>query len=178
MYFLRFAVAAIALLSFSCGGSKEPAGSGVVEDIVKAAPDRARLLLENEQLVVTLFTLAPQAELPMHEGRDRVVYSLSDYRLQFHPQGGDPTVRVFRKGDAHWHSSGMHAVKNIGPIPAEYLVVARKSSNPTPGVTSNLADLTPKSARIVFENQDAKVLEVSLQSGERQPVHNAAGRLV
>ncbi|MCC6859624.1 MAG: hypothetical protein IT158_13730 [Bryobacterales bacterium] len=177
MHFLRFAAAALALVCFSCGDS-EPVSSGPVSDIVKAAPDRAKLLLENEQLLVMQFTLASQAELPMHEGRDRVVYSLSDYKLQFIPQDGTPVVRDFRKGDAHWHSSGMHSVKNIGPIPAEFLVVARKAPNPTPGVTSNLAELAPASAKVVFENQDAKVLEVSLKPGEKQPVHNGAARLV
>jgi quercetin dioxygenase-like cupin family protein len=169
---------ALVTLAFACGPAEKAAEVTLQEDIMKAAPDRARLLLENEQIAATLVTLPAQSELPMHRGGDRVVYSVTDYKLQFRAQDGEPVVRNFRQGEAHWHPAGAHAIRNVGATKAEYLVVTRKSSNPTVGVTSNLAELKPDQARVVFENQDAKVIEISLKAGEVQPMHKGAGRLI
>lgn len=178
MSFSKALLIALVTLAVACGPAEKPAEVAVQEDIVKTAPDRARLLLENDHLAAALFTLPAQAELPMHRGGDRVVYSLSDYRLQFRPQDGEPVVRMFRQGEAHWHPAGAHAIRNIGATKAEYLVVTRKTANPTAGITSNLAELKPEQARVVFENQDVKVIDVSLKPGETQPMHKGAGRLV
>jgi quercetin dioxygenase-like cupin family protein len=178
MSYLKALVAALAVLAIACGPSTQPVEVTVVDDIVKAAPDRAQLLLENEHVAVTRFALPPQSELPMHKGADRVVYSLTDYKLQFREEQGEPVVRNFRPGEVHWHPSGAHTVRNVGPINAEFLVVTRKSPNPTSGVTSNLAEVAPDSAHVVFENQDCKVIEVSLKPGEKQPMHNGAARVV
>lgn len=176
MFLLRAFIAGLMILTFACGPRE--AEIAVVEDIVVAAPEHARLLLENDHVAVMRFTLPPQAELPMHEGRARVVYSLSDYKLQYRTEIDPPIVRDLRQGEAHWHSAGPHSVRNVGPITAEYVVVARKSPNPTPGVTSNLAALVPDQARVIFENEYAKVIEVTMAPGAKQPMHNAASRVV
>ena len=164
------------LLMLACGPSEEP--EAVVEDIVKAAPGNVELLLERPSISVMRVTLPPQARLPMHRGGDRVVYSLSDYKLRYLTPGAEGRIQDFRTGDIHWHSAGVHAVQNVGPIPARYLVVTRKGVNPTPGVTSNIAELAPDKAQVIFENRDAKVIEIALQPKDKLPMHNAAGRAV
>jgi quercetin dioxygenase-like cupin family protein len=178
MSFAKALLIALVILAVACGPGERPAEVTVQEDIVKTAPDRAKLLLENDQIAATLFTLPAQAELPMHKGGDRVVYSLSDYKLQFRTPDAEPALRDYRKGEAHWHRAGEHAVRNVGASKAEFLVVARKGANPTPGVTSNLAELKPEQARVVFENEDCKVIDITLKPGETQPMHKGAGRLV
>ena len=178
MSFSKAVLIAVVALAISCGPADQPAAVTVQDDIVKAAQDRARLLLENDHLSAVMFTLPPQSELPMHRGGDRVVYSLSDYKLQFRPEAGEPVVRDFRQGEAHWHTAGAHAIRNVGATNAEYLVVTRKGANPTAGVTSNLAELKPEQARVILENQDAKVIDVSLKPGEAQPMHKGAARLI
>ena len=175
MNLLRILPVALLLMFILSCGEEPPA---VVEDIVKAAPDQVELLFENDSISVMRFTLAPQAQLPMHRGVDRAVYSLTSYKLRFMTPSGEPTIRDFNPGDVHWHRAGVHAVTNIGPIPAKYLVVTRKGVNPTPGVTSNIAELAPDKARVVLENQDAKVIEISLQPKDKLPAHNAAGRVI
>ncbi len=99
------------------------------------------MLLDNDSVSVVRFTVPPQGQLPMHRGKDRVVYSLSDYKIQLLRPDGVPSIKTFREGEVHWHGAGTHGIRNIGPITAEYLVVSRKGANPTPGVTSNLAEL-------------------------------------
>ncbi len=171
-----FAAIIPVLLLLACGPSEEP--EAIVEDIVKAAPQNVELLLDKPSISVIRVTLPPQARLPMHRGGDRVVYSLSDYKLRYLTPGTEGKIQDFRAGDIHWHSSGTHTVQNIGPIEARYLVVTRKGVNPTPGVTSNIAELAPDKARVIFENRDSKVIEITLQPKDKLPVHNAAGRAV
>lgn len=173
---LSLVVLGVVLWTAGCGD--EAAAPAFVEDIAKAAPDNVKLLLENDHLKVSKFTVPSQVELPMHRGEDRVVYSITDYRLRLLRPDVPPSDAVHRAGQAHWHPAGTHGVKNIGPIAAEYLVIERKTSNPTPGVTSNLAELVPDKARIVFENEQTKVIEVSLNPGDKLPPHTAASRLV
>ncbi len=36
----------------------------------------------------------------------------------------------------------------------------------------------PDKAKVIFENEQAKVLEVSLEPGDKQPVHAAASRVI
>lgn len=176
MKLLTGVLVALVALTLACGnGDEAPA---MVEDIYQAAPEQAQMLLENEHVAVARFTVAPRAELPMHPGTERVVYSLSDYKVQIKRPGIEPRILDFRKGNVNWYGAGTHGVRNVGPITAEYLVVARKAPNPTPGVTSNLAELAPEMAKVVFENEEGKVLEVSLDAGAKQPVHAAAGRVV
>ena len=46
----RAALIALATLAVACGPAEKPAALTVQDDIVKTAPDRARLLLENDHL--------------------------------------------------------------------------------------------------------------------------------
>lgn len=170
-----FAVSFLLLCLLSCGGEEPEA---IVEDIVKAAPDKVELLLENASVSVMRVTLPSQARLPMHRGRDRVIYSLTSYKLRAMSPGTEPVIRDYKPGDVEWRRSGARAFQNVGPIPARFLVVSRKANNPTPGVTSNVAELAPDKARVVFENEDAKVIEISLQPKDKLPAHKAASHVV
>jgi quercetin dioxygenase-like cupin family protein len=158
-----------------CGGEEPEA---IVEDLVKAAPDKVELLLENASVSVMRVTLPSQARLPMHRGRDRIIYSLTNYKIRAMSPGTEPVIRDYKPGDVEWRRAGARALQNVGPIPARFLVVSRKANNPTPGVTSNIAELAPDKARVVFENEDAKVIEISLQPKDKLPPHKTAGHVV
>ncbi len=173
---LLLPMAVLALLLSGCGA--EEAEVAVVEDIAQAAPGNVDVLLDNDHLTVMKFTVPPQEELPMHQGRARIVYSLNDYRLQYLVPDYPAELRMHRQGEGHWHNSGVHGVKNVGATTAEYLVVTAKGPNPTPGVSSNLVELVPDKARVAFAHQNAQVIEVSLEPGDKLPPHEAAARAV
>jgi hypothetical protein len=77
---VAFAVPFLLIFLLSCGGEKPEA---IVEDIAKAAPDKVELLFENASVSVMRVTLPSQARLPMHRGRDRLIYSLTNYKLRY-----------------------------------------------------------------------------------------------
>ena len=41
-----------------------------------------------------------------------------------------------------------------------------------------IAELAPEKARVIFENRDCKVIDITLQPKDKLPAHNAAGRAV
>ncbi len=169
-------VSLLALLLVACGPTETP--EVAVDDIVQAAPDSVELLLDNDYVTVTRFTVSSQVRIPLHHSGPRIVYPLSSYKLRWENPGYEASIRDFQEGKAMWSSAGESAFTNAGATTARFLVVTRKEPNPTPGVTSNIAELDPAHATVVFENQDAKVIEVSLDAGGKLPEHDAASRVV
>ena len=178
MKFLYCLSPALAILTLACSSTEESAQVTVVDDIVQAAPENVELLLKKDHVTVMRFTLPPQTRLPPHRSQERAVYSLSDYKLEFTDSMGQRQINNFRPGDILWLKAGKHTVRNVGPITAKYLVVERTAVNPMPGVTSNIAELTPEKAKVILENANAKVIEVTLEPGDQQPTHTAAARVV
>jgi quercetin dioxygenase-like cupin family protein len=176
MKILLLLTSVLALLLFACG-SGDDAESAAMEGATPAA-DMVKVLFENNHLTVLKVTVPPQAELPAQKWESGILYSLSDYRLQYLKPDYPASLATHRKGEGEWQRASLFGVKNVGPITAEYLLVTSKGDNPTPGVTSNIAELSPDKARVVFENESAKVIEISLEPGDKQPVHNAASRAV
>ncbi len=103
-----------------------PPDSTRAEDLAEeAAPAKQDVLLENETAEVHEVTLETGERLSDHRGFERLVYSLSDYRIRL-TQDGSAEKRSFAAGDVHWHAPGIHSIENIGGAPARFLVVEFK----------------------------------------------------
>jgi len=167
----------VILLLAACGpGEEEPA---LVDDIVAAAPDNAKKLLDNGYVSVVEFVLSPGGKLPPHVAPARIVYPLSDFKLRYQAPGSESgVVRDFRKDQPLWIGAETYSISNIGPITARWLEVAGRVPNPDPYTTSNLLEKAPGMAQRLFENEKAKVLQVTLQPTEALPPHDGAGRVV
>jgi len=97
-------------------------------DVNAVSPDFTKLLLDNENLRITEVSLPAEAEIPTHAGMNRLVYSLSDYEIQFESDKSGSREKAFTRGDTHWHEGCMHSVKNIGTSVARFLVISFKVS--------------------------------------------------
>ncbi len=104
-----------------------PASSTATElDAAIADSEHASLLFENEHFQVIRVSLAPEQAQPLHEGGWRVIYSLTDYALNWR-EGDDPVVeKHWSQGQVHWHEPGFHAAENVGETTAEWLIVTLK----------------------------------------------------
>lgn len=155
-----------------------PAEVGVVST---AAPEQGRAVFENPYVGVLEFSLEPGEALPTHQGHARAVYSLSDYHIRF-TEGGDTEETVWQQGDVHWHGAGDHALENIGTTTARFLVVARTDqglAGDFPASDSrDAAVLDPRNSELLLENDDVRVVRVTLAPGESQPLHQGLPRLV
>lgn len=96
-------------------------------DVNKVSPDKAEVLFENEQVKVTKVTLEAGAEIPEHSGANRVIYALSDYRINFASDKEGTGEHSFEAGQAHWHEACTHSLSNTGSTTAVFLVIAFKN---------------------------------------------------
>lgn len=88
------------------------------------------VLFENELFKATKVRVEPGMEIPEHEGSNRVVYSLSNYTVDFDSEAEAEEDRVteFEIGDVHWHQAAEHSVEISGNTLAEFLIVVYKTN--------------------------------------------------
>ena len=97
-----------------------------VKDAADVMPETAALLSENASFRVMQVVLEPGEAQQVHDGSARVVYSLSDYEIEWQEGDAAPEKRRWGAGDAHWHLDGEHAARNSGQTRARWLIVALK----------------------------------------------------
>ena len=115
-------------LAFSRKNTDLPeCGENTVDnDVSSVSPDFTKTLLDNEAFKMTLVKLPIGKSIPMHSGINRIIYSLSDYVLEYESDAHGKLDKQFKQGDTHWHEACQHALKNIGETEAEFLVVSYK----------------------------------------------------
>ncbi len=96
-------------------------------DVYTVASDRSSVLLENEHIKITKVSLPSGETIPEHSGINRIIYSLSDYTIDYtSDKEGEMNNKTSAKGEAHWHEACQHSLKNAGETAAEFLVLAMK----------------------------------------------------
>lgn len=176
-YLLVALVALTILLGTGCEAEVE-APVVIASSAAEAAPEQAQVVIDNDLVTVTKVTLKPREEIPIHEGKDRVVYSLNRYRLRYQEPDEAPVVKDFNEGDAHWHLAGTHSITNGGAITAEFLIIERKAPTPTPEEPSNLTGVARGYSSYVMNNADVRIVDVQLAAKGRVPNFNGSGGVV
>ena len=123
------------------------------------------MIFENDYAKVIKVTLEPNESLAPHEGEERLIYSLSDYSINW-TEEGNSGVKSWKKGDVHFHSTGEHAAENKGSATAEWLVFIKKDAE-LPDCAENTLDndvnsVAPDFAEKTFDNDMFRVTEVTL----------------
>ena len=140
-----------------------------------------KMIFENDYAKVLKVTLEPNESLALHNGEERLIYSLSDYSINW-TEEGNSGVKAWKEGDVHFHSTGEHAAENTGSVTAEWLVFIKKEAElPDCGentldndVNSVASDFAEKS----FDNDMFRVTEVTLPVGESIPMHSGVNRMI
>jgi quercetin dioxygenase-like cupin family protein len=170
------------MLSFTACGEQNKEKAEGNEKPTSAKEVSPQVLFENDYAEVLQVSLAPGESLPLHDGEKRVIYSLSDYTIDWEEKGEQLGARTWKKGDVHFHEAGAHAAKNSGTTPAEWLVFARKNADSPEGEDNapvhDINEASPNLAQTVFENDDFKVTQVSLPKGGSIPAHSGGKRVV
>jgi len=159
----------------------EEEGGVTVVEIARQAPRHARVLLENDYVLAAEFTVPPGEGIPSHYGRNRAVYALGDYRLEFHREDGR-IVTESRAGDIDWHAAGLHSVRNVGGSEARFLVVFRKLSRLFEySFTDEAEDFTclaGNRSEVLLENEFMRVARFTLAPGDELPAHRGLNRVM
>jgi beta-alanine degradation protein BauB len=98
-----------------------------VQDVLKAASEAYKLLLENDSVRVMEMRLKAGQKAPMHDHPDKhVVYVVKDakFKLRF-PDGKSQDIDL-KSGKVIWMEAGQHETENIGKTDAFNLVIEVK----------------------------------------------------
>ena len=177
-------ISSIFLLLLSSCGNKEKdksqsSASQQEQEFVEVTP---KVLFENDYATVSKISLAPGEFQPTHEGENRVIYSLTDYSIDWEEKGEQLGTKTWKKGDVHFHEAGKHAAKNIGEATAEWLVFTKKSGDlPDCGentLANDVISVSPDFAQALFENDDFKITQVNLPKEKNIPAHSGINRII
>ena len=98
------------------------------QDPVTVAPNiYKKVLLENDNVRVMQFELAPQETVPWHSHPDHFVYAITDGKLEITEKGKSPIVTEIKAGEAMYMIATTHMVKNIGENQIKFIVTDLKT---------------------------------------------------
>lgn len=98
------------------------------QDPVTVAPNvYKKILLENENVRIMQFELAPQETVPWHSHPDHFVYAITDGKLELTDKGKPPVVAEIKAGEAIYLIAATHMAKNIGETPIKFIVTDLKT---------------------------------------------------
>jgi quercetin dioxygenase-like cupin family protein len=151
-----------------------------VKEIAAQTPQHAKLLFENDYVMVAEFTIEPGDSIPSHYGRNRAVYALDDYKMKF-TYGDNQIIEEPKKDTIHWHQEGIHAAENMGEVVARFIVVFRKLSRlfdySVIGTAKDFTCVAAEHSEVLLENPYMRVARFTLLPGETLPLHRGLNRV-
>jgi len=174
---------AFMLVFSSCGSEKKEESTNskneVEEKITKVSPE---VIFENDYTKVLKVSLAPGESQPTHNGENRVIYSLTDYSIDWKEQGEKLGTKSWKRGDTHFHKAGEHSAKNNGKTTAEWIVFTKKNAD-LPNCEQNTLEndvnsVSTEFANVLLDNDEFKITEVTLPKDASIPMHSGINRII
>jgi len=96
------------------------------QDIVKVAPEKCKVLLENDRVRVLQVVNPPGGKVGMHSHPPYVVYALASSKEKLTLPDGKTEVRDIKSGQATWSDGATHSGENIGRSEIRVLLIELK----------------------------------------------------
>ncbi len=173
----------ITLVLSSCGNEKkdEPKSPVIEQEQIVKEPI-PKVIFENDFAKVSKFILAPDEFIQTHDGEERVIFSLSDYSLDWEEKGEKLGTQSRTKGDVHFHEAGNHAAKNNGTTTAEWIMFSGKAGNlpecDEKDLKNDVNAVSPDFSKVFLDNESFKVTKVLLPKGQKLPMHAGVNRII
>ena len=104
------------------------AGTALAQDVVKVAPDKVKVLLENERVRVNDVRIKPGEKVPMHSHPANIVYILGDYKIKSTSPDGKTQEVEGKAGAAVWREALTHSVENVGSTEVHVVEIELKGA--------------------------------------------------
>jgi quercetin dioxygenase-like cupin family protein len=177
-----FSLVVLTFLLVACGSRSEKKSQTADESEGMAMEVMPELIFENDYAKVLKIILEPGKAISSHQEEARVIYSLTDYSIDWEENGKSEDGKSWIKGDVHFHEAGIHSAKNNGTTTAEWMVFARKNTElPECGentIENDVNSVSPEFTNVLLDNDDFKITEVSLLKGESIPMHSGINRII
>lgn len=96
------------------------------QDPVKLSPQLYKVLLDNDQVRVVEWRLAPGGKEPMHSHRPGIVYEFGDGRFKVTTPDGKSEISEGQADTVFWRDDTVHAIENVGTTEGHALAVEMK----------------------------------------------------
>jgi hypothetical protein len=181
-FHLYLLVLAVGFTACSSGNQDSTDTSAINTEEMSDQGIEPEKIFENEYARVFSVQLEPGESLSPHEGGPRLIYSLSDYSIDWVENGEQEGTKNWKQGDVHVHGEGMHAATNNGQTTAEWLAFVRKSDQlPDCEMQSQeeaMREVSEEQVKVLYEDDMFKIAEVRLSAGEEIPMHEGVNRVI
>jgi hypothetical protein len=142
------------------------------QDVVKLAPDQAKVVFENDRVRVIHFTESGHSKLPMHSHSAYVTVGLtSDHSKYTFPDGKTSDERT-KAGSVTYTKVMTHAYENLSGTASESVMVELKKPGAAAAKTTlDPVKLDPKHYKVVLENDQVRVLRAKYGPHEKSVMH-------
>jgi quercetin dioxygenase-like cupin family protein len=132
--------------------------------------------IDNEQVKVIKAYELPRVRTPMHEHKfNRVIIYETAGTQQFIDMHKKPYALTFSAGDVKWSKAGgMHTAEIFSQNPVPIVEIEIKRPGSPSFVLDSMRDpvkVDPKHYKVEFENDQVRVLRVTIGPHESTPVH-------
>jgi len=150
------------------------------QDIVKMAPDRAKVVLENAQVRVLRFTEGPGSKLPMHSHPAYVDIDLTGGKFRFTFPDGKTEDGDSKAGTVTFGNALKHAAENLSKSRSEDVMIELKTKPAGISVPSGMdaAKLDPKHVKVEVDNEFVRVLRFKMEPHGKSPMHEHPANVV
>ncbi len=150
------------------------------QDVVQLAPDRVKVIFENDRVRVLRFTEPPHSKLPMHSHPAYLAVGFTnDYSRYTFPDGKTGEEHT-KAGEVAYSKPVTHASEDLAGGTSESVMVELKE--PGTGVAANTmldaAKLDPKHYKVVIDNDQVRVLRARYGPHEKSVMHEHPAAVV
>ncbi len=136
-------------------------------DGVKVDPAHHRVVFENDQVRVVRWIIPVGDKTLKHTHPDSVNINLTDYNGRVTVPGRKPYEFRDKAGSVSWRPFLTHVVENIGSQPMEgFIVEPKKPASARPADSPDPVAVDPKHHKVVFENEQIRVIREQREPGE------------
>jgi quercetin dioxygenase-like cupin family protein len=141
-------------------------------DSVKADAAHHTVVFENDQVRVVRYQIPAGGKTAMHSHPANVNILFTDVNATITTQDGKSSVVQGKAGAAAWRTATAHMVVNTGDKPIEgVLVEPKKPHSARPAGSADETTFPNSPAKVVFENEQVRVVRYRLEPGQEDPTH-------
>ena len=101
--------------------------SALAQDPVTIAPKNyKKILIDNDNVRVIQFEMAPKDDIPWHSHPNHVIYALSGGKIEITDKDKKPETIEIKAGDAVFMPAVTHMAKNIGTTTLKLVITEIK----------------------------------------------------
>src|SRR5450755_4496004 len=147
--------------------------AGFAQDIVQLAPDRVKVVFENDYVRVLHFNEPGHSKLPMHSHPAYVTVGFTTENSKYTFPDGKTSDQPTKADDVTYSKGLTHAYENLSDAASESVMVELKK--PGEAAAAKIAldpvKVDPKHYKVVIDNDQVRVLRAKYGPHEKSVMH-------